>query len=100
MKQLLLIDTKVENYQFLVAGVVDGTEVIIIDPAKDRIKQINNALHKFSNLNSIHIVSHGSPGCLYLGNTELSLNTLNRYAKDLKTWFSPSPPQSCSTAVE
>ena len=99
MKQLVFIDTKVENYQSLVAGVVDGTEVIILDAAKDSIKQISNALHKYSNLNSIHIVSHGSPGCIYLGNRELSLNTLDRYAKDLKTCFSLSPPHPLNLAL-
>ena len=37
-------------------------------------------------MTSIHIVSHGSPGCLYLGNSQLSLDTLNSYQTQLESW--------------
>jgi len=33
-KQIVFIDARVEDYQSLAAGVVAGTEVVIIDPAK------------------------------------------------------------------
>ncbi|WP_364305926.1 DUF4347 domain-containing protein [Moorena sp. SIO4A5] len=34
-----------------------------------------------ADISAIHIVSHGSPGCLYLGNSQLSLDTLTRLAE-------------------
>ncbi len=89
-KQLLFIDSNVEDYKYLAAGVVPGTEVIILDSWQDGVNQITKTLQKYSNLASIHIVSHGSPGCLYLGNTQLNLDTLEYYAQDLQTWFAPS----------
>ncbi len=52
-----------------------------------RIEQITKVLEQNS-YSTVHIVSHGSPGCLYLGNTQLSLDTLTKYQNELKQWFS------------
>ncbi|MDE5080408.1 MAG: DUF4347 domain-containing protein, partial [Trichodesmium sp. St18_bin1] len=35
---------------------------------------------------TLHIISHGSPGCLYLGNSQLSLDTLKQYAPEVQQW--------------
>ncbi|MGB7712286.1 MAG: putative Ig domain-containing protein, partial [Microcoleus sp.] len=37
-------------------------------------------------IEAIHILSHGAPGILYLGNTQLSLDTLSLYANQLQQW--------------
>ena len=88
--QIVFIDSRVTDYQTLATGVISNTEVIILDSKCDGIKQITTVLSQKPN-STVHIVSHGSPGCLYLGNTQLSLDTLNQYASNLKTWFSKSP---------
>ena len=88
--QIVFIDSQVTDYQTLAAGVVSNTEVVIIQPHRDGIEQITTALSQ-KPYSTVHIVSHGSPGCLYLGNSQLSLDTLNHYAEDLETWF-PNPP--------
>jgi Domain of unknown function (DUF4347) len=95
---LIIIDANVEDYQILADGVVNGATVFILDRDRDGIEQISEALQQHSSITSLHIVSHGSPGCLYLGNTELSLDTLDRYTSQLKTWFPSSPllPNSSS----
>ncbi len=35
---------------------------------------------------SLHIISHGSPGTLYLGNTTLELHNLEQYRSQLQKW--------------
>ena len=35
---------------------------------------------------TVHIISYGGPGCLYLGNSQLSLDTLKHYAPQLQQW--------------
>jgi Ca2+-binding RTX toxin-like protein len=82
---LVLIDTSVENYQSLVEGVIPGVEVIILDPTQDGIEQITAAVIRHG-ATALHLVSHGSPGCLYLGSTQLSLDTLDRYLPQLQQW--------------
>jgi uncharacterized delta-60 repeat protein len=89
-KRLVAIDAGIESYELLVAGVVDGASVIILQSDRDGVEQITDALQNYRDITSLHIVSHGSPGCLYLGSTQLSLDTLDRYAFQLLQWFSPS----------
>lgn len=90
-QHLVFIDSNVTDYSYLATRVLPGVKVIILDPNQDGIKQITKALNLYSSPLSIHIVSHGSPGCIYLGNTQLSLDTLNEYREELKTWFNPTP---------
>ncbi|HEY9628036.1 MAG TPA: DUF4347 domain-containing protein [Coleofasciculaceae cyanobacterium] len=91
----VFIDAAVENYQSLAEGVSDA-HVYILDATGDGIKQITAILRHAAQsreaiaVDSIHIVSHGAPGCLYLGNTQLSLDTLDRNASELAAWFSGS----------
>ena len=87
---IVFVDTSVDDYSSLMAGVVSGVEVVLLDSMRDGVTQITERLRSYPDFASIHIVSHGSPGCLYLGNSQLSLNTLDGYASDLQTWLSPS----------
>ena len=88
--QIVFIDSEVTDYKALATGVITGIKVVILDSNRDGIEQINAVLRQKS-YSKVHIVSHGSPGCLYLGNNQLSLDTVERYTKDLKTWFSNYP---------
>ena len=82
---LVVIDPRVEDYQTLVAGVVPGANILLLAPGEDGIEQITRAISLIPT-DSIHIISHGSPGCLYLGNERLGLETLERYAATLQAW--------------
>ena len=91
-KTLVIIDPDVSNPQELAAGVILGVTVRILDPWRDRITQITEILQEYPNLETLHLVSLGSPGCLNLGNSQLNLDTLPEYAAEISTWFSsPSP---------
>ena len=86
---LVFIDAGVEDPQFLANGVIDEAKAFILDTQRDGIEQITKILQDYPEVTSIHLVSHGSPGSIQLGNTYLSLDTLDRYQSDLKTWFNP-----------
>ncbi|WP_375471149.1 DUF4347 domain-containing protein [uncultured Nostoc sp.] len=83
---LVFIDPQVENYQSLVAGVLPNSTVFILDADQDGIEQISQVLATHRQINSLHIVSHGAPGQVYLGNSQLGYETLNRYACQLMGW--------------
>ncbi|MGK7929420.1 MAG: DUF4347 domain-containing protein, partial [Spirulina sp.] len=72
---LVFIDTTIIDYQSLIAGVIPETEVFVLHPQQDGIEQISAILRERHKIKSIHIVSHGSPSCLYLGNTQLNPDT-------------------------
>ncbi|MEG4318555.1 MULTISPECIES: DUF4347 domain-containing protein, partial [unclassified Microcoleus] len=88
VKSIAFIDTKVQNYQSLVAGVTPGTEVVVLDGNEDAIDQITQILAHRTNIDSIHIISHGTPGRLQLGSGSLSLDNLEAYSEKLQQWRS------------
>ncbi|QDL11410.1 hypothetical protein DP113_29260 [Brasilonema octagenarum UFV-E1] len=85
---VVFIDANVDDSQSLILGAVAEAEVIVLENHSDGIAQITAALVGRSDISSIHIVSHGAPGCLYLGNSQLSLDTIDSYRSQLKTWES------------
>ena len=83
---LVIVDSAVEARHSLINGVLSHTEVIVLSPTENGVEQITQILHKFPHLNALHLISHGSPGCVQVGNSELSLETLKTYASQLQTW--------------
>ena len=103
-KTLIVIDPGVEDYQTLAAGAIAGATVAILDADRNGIEQITALLETHSDIQSLHLVSHGAPGCLFLGNAQLTLETIDRYAWDLQNWFAASAPTlllyGCNVAAE
>jgi 5-keto 4-deoxyuronate isomerase len=79
-RAIAFIDSQVEDYQSLITGVKPGTEVVILDRNKDAIAQMTQVLSRRTNIDSIHIISHGSPGSLQIGKTRFSLDNLEAYS--------------------
>ena len=82
---LVVIDSSLDNYQTLIAG-VNNADVVLLDPAQDGIAQITESLVSYQQLNSIQIFTHGSSGSLQLGSTNLDSNNLSSYSADLAAW--------------
>ena len=83
---IAFIDTALSDSQTLRNGIKPGTEVIILDRARDGAAQITAALASRSNIKSIHIISHGRAASLQLGAIDLNLTNLKTYAKELQRW--------------
>lgn len=83
---LVVVDSTVKDYQGLVDSVSSNTKVLVLDADQDGIEQVTAALRHFHNLSSLHILSHGEPGAIQLGNTWLSLETLERYVEQIQSW--------------
>ena len=87
---VVFIDPSVSDHQTLQAGVAEGVEAIALNPNQDGIKQITAVLRQHPEITTIHIVSHGAPGCLYLGNSQLNLDNISKYIDLLQPWQSKS----------
>ena len=85
LNKLIFIDSAVNDSKALIKGISSDSQVLILDPDQDGVEKITTVLQKYS-AEEVHIVSHGSPGSLRLGNVYLSLSTLNDYCTHLKTW--------------
>ena len=62
------------------------SEVIILDPNSDGVKQIAGAVAGRTDITGIHILSHSDAGKLYLGGSVLDQQTIDsKYANELAT---------------
>ncbi|MDX2230535.1 MAG: DUF4347 domain-containing protein, partial [Leptolyngbyaceae cyanobacterium bins.349] len=84
---LVVIDSGIPNYTDLVKGIVRKATVVTLDSQQDGVAQLTTTLSTHRELTQLHLVCHGAPGCLYLGNGQLSLENLADYAPQLKSWF-------------
>ncbi len=83
---IVFIDAAVADYQTLLDRVKLGVEAIVIDSHRDGVEQISEVLANRTNIDSIHLVSHGGPGSLQLGKTRLSVDNLEAYSQQLQQW--------------
>lgn len=83
---IAFIDSALPDFSTLRNGIKLGTEVITIDAARDGVAQIARSLKNRNNIQSIHIISHGSPASLQLGAIDLNLTNLKKYGKQLQVW--------------
>ena len=83
---IVFIDASLSDYQTLQAGIVEGVKSVIISPNQDGIEQISQVLQQHPHITTIHILSHGAPGCLYLGNSQLNLTNIHNYTQQLQQW--------------
>ncbi|MDE5068555.1 MAG: DUF4347 domain-containing protein, partial [Trichodesmium sp. St4_bin8_1] len=75
-EEVVFIDSSVAGYQRLANGVLPGIKVVIIDPSSDGFGQIFRFLEDQPQVLSIHIVSHGAPGSLSLGNNRFNIKSI------------------------
>jgi len=83
-QDVIFIDGKLHNYQQLLAGLPQGAEVVVLDSSKDGLQQIANYLEGRTNVDAIHLLSHGAQGTVEVGNTWLSSENLAEHFQTLK----------------
>ncbi|GCL41752.1 DUF4347 domain-containing protein [Dolichospermum planctonicum] len=83
---IVFIDASLSDYHTLQAGIIEGVKTVIISPEQDGIEQISQILQQHPHITTIHILSHGAPGCLYLGNSQLNLTNIHNYTQQLQQW--------------
>ncbi len=80
---VVFVDTRVADYQTLIDGLEPGSDVYLIDEFSDGLDQIVARLHARTGIDALHIISHGSQGAVYLGNTVLNNGNLSDYQSQL-----------------
>lgn len=81
------VDDGLQDYGDLVNGLEAGVEAVVLHHGQDGIEEMTGTLMTNTCLDSVHVLAAGSPGSIKLGNAVLSLETLDRYAQDLRVWF-------------
>jgi len=86
-RNLVVFDSQVPDWEQLREGLTPGTEALILDPKRDGIEQISEALENYQDLASIHVFSHGEPNRVFLGNSALDVvSAATTYSEALEGW--------------
>ena len=72
----VFIDSRVADFQTLVAGLAPDSEWYLINAEDDGVAQMARALAGRSGLDSIQIISHGSSGSVLLGSSAIDTQSL------------------------
>ena len=84
--EIAFIDTNVEGYQAILSGIKPGIQIVLLDSNQDGVEQIASILSDRSNIDAIHIISHGEAGVLRLGTSTLNAENLNsHYVEEFAT---------------
>ncbi|MCZ6734152.1 MAG: DUF4347 domain-containing protein, partial [Gammaproteobacteria bacterium] len=89
-RELVFVDSSVPDYQQLVDDVLatgdDARqfEVVVLDGDRNGIEQMADTLTGRNGIDAIHIISHGSPAELQIGNSRLTFDSMtSEYADEL-----------------
>ncbi|MGL5080186.1 MAG: DUF4347 domain-containing protein [Microcoleaceae cyanobacterium] len=99
-RTLVVFDPHLKSLFQLVAGVRPGAEILILSSEQDSVEQITQYLaHSYlaqaldplapqdlTKIQAIHLVCHGAPGMLQLGQTALNQANLKHYRSQLQAW--------------
>lgn len=83
---IVFLDSSVDDVAELSSGVLDGSEIVILDSARSGLQQISQVLASRSKVDSIHLVGHGAEGQLQLGADKINAQSLQRSADQLRSW--------------
>ncbi len=79
-RELIFIDSKVNNYQSLIDEFNSDVEVIILNSETDGLDQITQVLSEQQNISGIHIFGDAQNNFLRLGSTNLTSESLENYS--------------------
>ena len=76
-KEIVFIDTSVEDFETLLLGINPSAEAILLDSTRDGMEQIAEILGQRADIDAVHIISHGNQAELQLGTGHLTLDSMN-----------------------
>ncbi|MGE3245894.1 MAG: DUF4347 domain-containing protein [Beijerinckiaceae bacterium] len=83
-RTIIFVDARVEDVETLLANVPSDAEVVVIESSTNGLDQALAALAgREGEFDAIHIVSHGAPGVLELGATDIDGAYLQRHSIQL-----------------
>ncbi len=85
IKQVFFIDSAVPDSDVMVANLATDAIYYRLDASQDGLQQMADSLAGYSGLDAIHVISHGAPGSLQLGNGVVTQATLDDHSAALSS---------------
>ncbi|MEM7047029.1 MAG: DUF4347 domain-containing protein, partial [Pseudomonadota bacterium] len=84
-REVVIISGRLPNAPAIVKALGPDVEALVLDPDQDGVRQIADFLKNQNDIDVLHVLSHGAPGSIILGDTTLSLATLADHTATLRT---------------
>ena len=84
VSRVAFIDSRVADYQLIVAALPDGTDWFLINADEDGLSQMTRVLFGYSGLQTIDVISHGSAGALTFGSSVVDAASLDDQSAQLQ----------------
>jgi hypothetical protein len=86
LREIVILDPTIPDSHHIASGIKPGTATYILESQPDAVEQITTILAQHTDIEALHIISHGSSGSLYLGTTELNSSNIENYSQQLQQW--------------
>ncbi|MCU7869878.1 MAG: tandem-95 repeat protein [Candidatus Thiodiazotropha sp. (ex Lucinoma borealis)] len=92
--ELVIIDPSTPDYQSLVDDLIsqsgDGRsfEIVLLDTDSSGIEQISETLSQYTDLDAVHLISHGSDGEIHLGDATIDFDEVQYNGEAINAWGS------------
>ncbi|MBA1419796.1 MAG: DUF4347 domain-containing protein [Epsilonproteobacteria bacterium] len=89
--ELVLVNSDVTDYQELIDGLEPSDEtrtieVVVLDAEENGVEQVSEILSNYTDLDAIHVISHGSDGAFSLGDTWLENDDILENSEAISSW--------------
>lgn len=90
--ELIIVDSNVADYELLIEDIQNSADedvhfnILLLNPEVDGVTQISQELSTQTNLDAIHIISHGNAGEIEIGNTVLDADSISQNETLINTW--------------
>jgi large repetitive protein len=85
-REIVILDPTIPDSNYIASGIKPDTETYILKNQLDAVEQITKILAKHTEIAALHIITHGSPGTLHLGKTDLNNSNIENYKQQLQQW--------------
>ena len=86
LRSIVILDPTVPDSDRIIQGIKPDTATYILENKVNAIEQITTFLAQHTGIESLHIITHGGSGKIYLGTTELNSTNLENYSQQLQQW--------------
>ncbi|MGQ0694825.1 MAG: DUF4347 domain-containing protein, partial [Nitrospiraceae bacterium] len=84
-QEIVFLSPSVLEYQQLLDGISPNVEVIVLDPARDGVEQMAEALAGRTGIDAIHLIGEGTEAEMHLGGSFLTQESIGtRYAEQFQ----------------
>ncbi len=84
-KEIVFVDKSVEDYETLLSKISRDVEIVFIEEGEDGLQKMSDILKSRSDIDAIHLITHGTAGELQLGNVALNMDTMGQHLEQLET---------------